>query len=95
MFIVVNTITAPAPALQAMVENFRRAAPEMRQFSGFLGLEVWQGDGSLKAVSRWTSREAFQEYPRSEVFRRHHRGMGGEQALRAAHITFYEGEVMA
>ncbi|WP_438020794.1 antibiotic biosynthesis monooxygenase family protein [Sorangium sp. So ce315] len=95
MFIVVNTITASAPALQAMVESFRRAAPEMRQFSGFLGLEIWLDDGSLKAVSRWESREAFQEYPRSEVFRRHHRGMAGEQALRAAHITFYEGEIMA
>ncbi|XYI03262.1 antibiotic biosynthesis monooxygenase family protein [Sorangium sp. So ce1128] len=95
MFIVVNTITASGPALQAMVESFRRAAPEMRQFSGFLGLEIWLGDGSLKAVSQWASQEAFQEYPKSEVFRRHHRGMGGEQALRAAHITFYEGEVMA
>ncbi|WP_438001968.1 antibiotic biosynthesis monooxygenase [Sorangium sp. So ce185] len=95
MFIVVNTITASGPALQAMVESFRRAAPEMRQFSGFLGLEIWLGDGGLRAISRWESREAFQQYPRSDVFRRHHRGMDGEQALRAAHITFYEGEIMA
>ena len=55
MFIVVNTISAAEPALNVMVEAFRKTAPDLRQFEGFLGFEIWREEGSLHAISRCTS----------------------------------------
>ncbi len=95
MFIVVNTITVAPEGQARMAETFRKHAPDLRQFEGFLGFEVWQAEGTLLAVSRWTSREAFLQYPQSEVFKQHHRGMGGAEAMRAAQIAMYEGETFA
>ncbi|MCK6588585.1 MAG: antibiotic biosynthesis monooxygenase [Polyangiaceae bacterium] len=94
MFIVVNTIMAAEPALAVMVEAFRKTAPDLRQFEGFLGFEIWKEEGSLHAISRWSSREAFMAYPRSEVFQKHHKGMTAEQAVEGAQIKMYEGEVL-
>jgi len=95
MFVVVNTITVAPEAQGRMVENFRAHAPDLRAFEGFLGFEIWQTEGTILAVSRWTSREAFMQYPQSEVFKKHHKGMGGVEAMKAAHIAMYEGESFA
>ena len=95
MFIVVNTIMAPASSLAVMSYSFRRLAGELRQFDGFLAFELWEGDGTLLAVSKWLSREAFQEYPKSELFRHHHGGMSSLQAIQNAQIAFYDGDVIA
>ena len=94
MFIVVNSISAAEPALTVMIEAFRKTAPDLRQFEGFLAFEVWREEGTLLAISKWTSREAFMAYPRSEVFQRHHKGMTADQAVNAAVIKMYEGEVL-
>jgi heme-degrading monooxygenase HmoA len=92
MFIVVNSISAAEPALTVMVEAFRKTVPDLRQFEGFLGFEVWREEGTLLAISKWTTRDAFMAYPRSEVFQRHHKGMTADQAVHAAVIKMYEGE---
>jgi heme oxygenase (staphylobilin-producing) len=94
MFIVVNSITAAEPALAIMVEAFRKTAPDLRQFEGFLSFEIWKEEGTLLAISKWSSREAFMAYPRSEVFQRHHKGMTAEQAVQSAQIKMYEGDVL-
>ncbi len=94
MFIVVNTISAAEPALTVMVEAFRKTAPDLRQFEGFLSFEIWREEGTLVAVSKWSSREAFMAYPRSEAFQRHHKGMTADQAVQTAQIKMYEGEVL-
>lgn len=94
MFIVVNTISAAEPALTVMVEAFRKTAPDLRQFEGFLSFEIWREDGTFLAVSKWSSREAFMAYPRSDAFQRHHKGMTADQASQTAQIKMYEGEVL-
>jgi heme-degrading monooxygenase HmoA len=95
MFIVVNTIMAPASSLAAMANSFRRLASELRFFEGFLAFELWEGEGSLLAVSKWTSRQAFQEFPKSELFKHHHGGMSSAQSIQNAQIAFYEGNRIA
>jgi heme-degrading monooxygenase HmoA len=78
MFIAVNKIGGPAGHgrdPQMMVAGFQRAMAGMKQFQGFLGLEIWTAeDGSMQAVSRWTSKEALDEYLNSSLFGQHHSG---------------------
>jgi heme-degrading monooxygenase HmoA len=74
MFIAVTRIALPPEQLEQMAEAFRRSAPDLKQFDGFLGLELWRDGESLQAVSRWESRAAMETYQRSEAFRAHHGG---------------------
>jgi heme-degrading monooxygenase HmoA len=93
MFIAVNKISASSSQKEAMVEGFKKAGPGMKQFSGFLGLEIWtEQDGSLLAVSRWTSKEAMDEYTSNALFRSHHRGTSAEQPAGQNQTLYYEGE---
>lgn len=95
MYVVVNTIRAPEHELSRIKRAFRDTAHDLDQFEGFLGIELWQDDGALLAVSRWATREAFLAYPRSELFRKHHKGLRGEKAMTAAQIKMYEAEAIA
>jgi heme oxygenase (staphylobilin-producing) len=80
MFIAVTRIAAPAEALDRMAEAFRKAAPDLKQFNGFLGFELWRDTQTLQAVSRWESRAAMETYTRSGLFGAHHGGAAGVQA---------------
>ncbi|MDI1435409.1 antibiotic biosynthesis monooxygenase family protein [Polyangium sorediatum] len=95
MYVVVNTIQAPEPELARIRRAFRDTAHDLDQFEGFLGIELWQDEGALLAVSRWSTREAFLAYPRSEVFRKHHKSLRGEEAMTKAQIKMYEAESIA
>ena len=87
MYIAVNKIPGNVPA---MLAAFKQAAPDMKKFSGFLGLEIWEAtDGSLTAVSRWTSKEALAEYTNNQAFRQHHGGASGQQTDQ---VTYYNAE---
>jgi heme-degrading monooxygenase HmoA len=93
MYIAVNKI----PANPHMIAAFKQAAPDMKQFSGFLGLEIWEAaDGSLQAVSRWTSKEALDEYTKNSAFRRHHSAgaASGEQKPASDAVSYYTAEVI-
>ena len=92
MFVVVNTIRAPEQELERIRQAFRDAIHDLDPFEGFLGFELWQDEGAVLAVSRWTTREAFLAYPRSEVFRKHHKGLHGDEAMVRAQIKMYEAE---
>lgn len=100
MFIAVTSVKLPKERLDRMAEGFRRAAPDMQQFSGFLGLELWRSEDTLKAVSRWESRQAMEVYSHSALFRTHHGGPagGGEttggQGPGAGQVAYYDGEVV-
>jgi heme-degrading monooxygenase HmoA len=75
VWIVTNTLNVPPEAADHVVEAFRRNEDDMKTFEGFLGVEIWRReDGTLLAVTRWTSKAAFEKYPQSEAFRRHHAG---------------------
>ena len=80
MFIAVTRIAAPAEALDRMAGAFRKAAPDLKQFNGFLGFELWRDTQTLQAVSRWESRAAMETYTRSGLFGAHHGGAAGVQA---------------
>ncbi len=95
MYIAVNKISAPEGRLDAIKDGFRKAGPGMKQFSGFLGLELWtEQDGSLLAVSRWTSKAAMDEYVNNSMFRSHHGGPSSSTEQSASHneTLYYEAE---
>jgi heme-degrading monooxygenase HmoA len=95
MYIAVNRIAAPEGQAQAMIEGFKHAAPGMKRFSGFLGLELWTAeDGSIDAVSRWSSKEALDEYLKNDLFRQHHSGASSEQMNVPNQVSYYSAEVL-
>src|SRR5215469_3408371 len=95
MYIAVNQIAVPEGQTQAMIEGFKHAAPGMKRFSGFLGLELWTAeDGTISAVSRWASKEALDEYLRNDLFRQHHGGAPSEQMHTANQVSYYSAEVL-
>lgn len=100
MFIAVNRITAPQQAMDRMVEGFRHNAEGLKQFEGFIAFELWRGETTLEAVSKWASREAFDAWANSDNFLASHgfaRGQGGQSGQQSggATVAYYEGEVMA
>jgi len=101
MFIAVNRITAPPQAMERMVEGFRRNADSLKQFEGFIAFELWRGETTLEAVSKWTAREAFEAWANSDSFLASHgfaRGQSGQQGGQqggGATVAYYEGEVMS
>jgi heme-degrading monooxygenase HmoA len=96
MYIAVNRIAAPEGQAQAMIEGFKHAAPGMKRFSGFLGLELWTAeDGSIHAVSRWSSKEALDEYLKNDLFRQHHSGASTEQVNDPNQVSYYSAEVLS
>lgn len=72
MFIAVTRMAVPAEQQEQVAEAFRRSAPALKGFDGFLGFELWRDAESLQAVSRWVSRAAMEAYQRSDAFRAHH-----------------------
>jgi heme-degrading monooxygenase HmoA len=96
MYIAVNRIAAPAGQAQAIIEGFKHAAPGMKRFSGFLGLELWTAeDGTIHAVSRWATKEALDEYLKNDLFRQHHSGASSEQMNVPNQVSYYSAEVLS
>jgi heme-degrading monooxygenase HmoA len=94
MFIAVNNIAGPG-GNEKMLEGFKHAVPSMKQFKGFLGLEIWTApDGSMQAVSRWTSKEALDEYLNNALFRSHHGGASSERMNIPGQVFYYNAEVL-
>ena len=98
MFVAVTRVKAPREALERMAAAFRKNAPDMKQFAGFLGLELWTNEDTLEAVSRWESREAMEVYSQSSAFQAHHGHGSGAQAASASGgaggIEYFTGEVL-
>ena len=96
MYMAVNRIVAPGGQSQAMIEGFKHAAPGMKRFSRFLGLELWTAkDGSINAVSRWDSKEALDEYLQNDLFRQHHSGSSSEKLDVPNQVSYYSAEVLS
>ena len=93
MFIAVTKVKAPKEALDRMMMGFKHAAPAMKQFSGFMGLELWRDEDSLRAVSRWESREAMEVYSNSDLFRAHHGSGSGAQGP-GGQVDYFDAEVV-
>ena len=93
MYVAVTRIKMPKPMLDHIAEAFKKSAPEMKQFAGFLGFELWRNDETLEAISRWESREAVDAYTKSDMFHKHHpTGATGGQG--SAEVVSFEAEVL-
>ncbi len=92
MLVIVNKIQVPAEHRQMALMGFEKAMPGMKQFKGFLGMELWTAeDGNVLAVSRWESEAALAEYTNSELFKQHHGGIASGPGQSNA----YEAKVLA
>jgi heme-degrading monooxygenase HmoA len=94
MFIAVTRVKLPKEPMERMAEAFRKHAPDLKQFPGFLGLELWTNEDTLEAVSRWESREAMEAYRKSGMFQAHHGGGTGAQGAGAGQVEYYTGEAL-
>lgn len=111
MFVAVNRISAPPEAMDRMTEGFRRNADSLKGFDGFVAFELWRGVTTLEAVSKWTSRAAYDAWANSAAFsaahggaRRGEGGQGGDQGGSgqggsgqggSSVAYYYEAEVMS
>ena len=94
MFIAVTRIKAPQEALDRMAEGFRRNAPDLKQFPGFIGFELWRSEETLEAVSRWESKQAVEAYSRSPMFQAHHGKGTSPQEQNAVQLAQYTAEII-
>ena len=92
LIIAVTKITAPKEHLNHIAEAFRQAAPDLKQFPGCKGFELWLNDTTLQSISRWDSREALESYTKSNAFAGHH--AGGASNTPDSVIEYYEGDVL-
>jgi heme-degrading monooxygenase HmoA len=92
LLIAVTKITAPKEHLDHIAEAFRKAAPDLKQFPGCKGFELWLNETTLQAISRWDSRESMEGYTKSNTFLAHH--AGGASTTPGSEIEYYEGDVL-
>jgi heme-degrading monooxygenase HmoA len=94
VYVAISEIAVPAEGADALEAAFRHRLGAVDAWPGFLGLEVLRHRrraGCYLMVSRWTSKETFQDYMRSSVHRASHdRIPGGEHAPRPAGFDDYD-----
>ncbi len=95
MYIAVTRIKMPKDMLDHIAEAFKKSAPDMKQFAGFLGFELWRSDDTLEAVSRWETKEAVEAYAKSDMFRAHHPAGTPRSGQGSAEVVYFDGEVLA
>lgn len=91
MFIAVNTIKTEASHLEKMEKAFEQMAPRLNHLAGFAGFELWKSEGQLKAVTKWESKQAFDDYLASDMFKSQHGGEGGEAKRPDAQVETFDG----
>ncbi|HEX7168314.1 MAG TPA: antibiotic biosynthesis monooxygenase family protein [Acidimicrobiales bacterium] len=93
-YVAISEIAVAPDGADALERAFRARLGAVDGWPGFLGLQVLRDrrrPGSYLMVSRWASKETFQEYMRSDEHRRSHaRIPGGEHAPRPAGFADYD-----
>jgi len=93
-YVAISEIAVDAEGVAALEAQFRARLGLVDEWPGFLGLEVLRHrrrPGTYLMISRWTSKDAFQAYMRSEEHDRSHaRIPGGPHAPRPAGFGDYE-----
>ena len=75
MYVSMSRLAIPAERAPELVTAFRGRARLADSADGFIDLQVWQSDkdpGEILMVSRWSSKDAFRAYMRSEAHRTSH-----------------------
>ena len=93
-YVAISEIAVPDDGAEALEEAFRQRLGAVDSWPGFLGLEVLRHrrrTGCYLMISRWTSRETFHDYMRSDVHRTSHdRIPSGPAAPRPAGFDDYD-----
>ena len=93
-YVAISEIAVDEEGAAALEEAFRDRIGLVEGWPGFLGLEVLRHRrraGTYLMVSRWSSKETFQAYMRSEAHDRSHARMpAGPHAPRPAGFGDYE-----
>ncbi|WP_201006825.1 heme oxygenase [Paenibacillus glycanilyticus] len=97
MIIVTNTSQIVKGSGDKLVERFDRIG-KVEQMEGFLGLEVlWTQNlkeyDEVAVVTRWTSKDAFQAWTKSEAFRESHKHRNIPDYILDNKITFQEVKI--
>ncbi len=69
MYVSMSRLQIPADRAPELITAFRSRAGLVDRAQGFIDLQVWQSDkdpGEILMVSRWSDKQAFTSYMRSE-----------------------------
>jgi heme-degrading monooxygenase HmoA len=93
-YVAISEIAVAGEGADALEDAFRDRLGAVDRWPGFLGLEVLRHRrraGSYLMISRWTSKDAFQDYMRSAVHKTSHdRIPSGPHAPRPAGFDDYD-----
>ena len=94
VYVAISEIAVPEGGQEALEQAFASRLGAVDHWPGFLGLEVLRHrrrGGCYLMISRWSSKETFQSYMRSDVHRASHdRIPGGANAPRPAGFDDYD-----
>ena len=93
-YVAISEIAVPVEGAAALEASFRTRLGAVDHWPGFLGLEVLRHrrrPGSYLMISRWSTKQAFNDYMRSADHRASHdRIPGGQHAPRPAGFADYD-----
>lgn len=84
MIAIFNHLPVKEGAADQIVERFARSRGNVQDFSGFVSMEVLRSEAEdeVLVITRWESREAFDEWVASDAFKEAHGRSGGGDLLR-------------
>jgi heme oxygenase (mycobilin-producing) len=100
-FVAVNVLTVPEGAGETLEQRFARRAGSVEKAAGFEHFELLrplQGTDAYLVYTRWSDREAFQEWTRSQSFSAGHgqaSGRAESERPAATGSTIWSFEVVA
>jgi heme oxygenase (mycobilin-producing) len=99
-YVAVNVLTVPEGGGVTLEQRFARRAGSVERAAGFEHFELLRplaGTDSYLVYTRWSSREAFEEWTRSQSFGSGHgqaSGRGGAEGPAATGSTIWSFEVV-
>lgn len=98
MYVSMSRLAIPSHRAAELVAAFRARARLADSADGFVDLQVWQSDrdpGEILMVSRWTDRQSFKNYMKSQAHQTSHERIDPElksaiKLVRLEHLHTYE-----
>ena len=85
MIAVINRLPVKEGVADEVVERFANSRGLVREFPGFVSMEVLRSDGDneVLVITRWRDKDAFDSWVQSDEFKKAHGRGGGSSLLRA------------
>jgi len=93
MIAIFNSLPVKEGAADRIVERFAESRGYVKDFPGFVSMEVLRSDGAdeVLVITRWESRDAFDLWVASDEFKKAHgRGGGGDLLRGHPRMSSYE-----